>query len=135
MTAKSFILAVHLFARSIFRWPRNGHDVLPDKSNTEPKMNARKLAVDHWRYVEGVLLRHSVPTDEVLLIGEAYRAGFLRGWALAWYLRLFVLDCSMAAEWEWLRFSSSRSLACCAAGEHFREAFLHGWKHWVEVSA
>ena len=58
MTAKSFILAAQLFARSIFWWPREGQDVLPEKSNIGPKMNARKLAVDHWRYVEGVLLRH-----------------------------------------------------------------------------
>ena len=63
MTAKSFILAAQLFARSIFWWPREGQGVLPEKSNTGPKMDARKLAVDHWRYIEGVLLRHGVPAD------------------------------------------------------------------------
>ena len=133
MTAKSFILAAQLFARSIFWWPRDSQDVLTEKSKIDPKMECRQLAVDHWRYVEGVLLRHGVPADEVSQIGEAYLTGFLRGWVLAWYSRLFGVDAGTAAEWEWWRFSSSRSWECCAAGEHFREAFVHGWKHRVEV--
>lgn len=89
MTAKSFILAAQLCARSIFWWPREGQGALPEKSNTGQNWDADKLAVDHWHYVEGVLLRHGVPFDEVSLIGEAYMGGFLRGWALAWYSRMF----------------------------------------------
>ena len=132
MTAKSFILAVYLFARSIFWWRRDAQDVSTEKSKIERKMEAVRLAADHWRYVEGVLSRHGVPAREVVLIGDAYRAGFLRGWSLAWYSRFFGIDCSTAAGWEWRRFTSSRSWECRAAAWHFRDAFLHGWKHRME---
>lgn len=135
MTAKSFIFTTYLCARSIFRWPRRGQDALPEKSNTGQILDAGKLAVDHWRYVEGVLLRHGVPAADVSWIGEAYLSGFLRGWALAWYSRLFGVSVDAAAEWEWLRWAAARSgypVGCC---DHFREAFLLGWKHRCEVGA
>ena len=132
MTVKSFILAAYIFASSIFRCRRGVSVVSMEKSKIDRKMEAVRLAADHWRYVEGVLLRHGVPIKEVVLIGDAYRAGFLRGWSLAWYSRFFGIDCSSAVEWEWRRFASSRSWECRAAAWHFRDAFLHGWKHRME---
>jgi len=133
MTAKLFILAAQLFVSSIFWWPREGQDVLTEKSKIDPKMEGRRLAADHWRYVEGVLLRHGVMADEVSRIGDAWLAGFMRGWALAWYSRLFGVDARTAAEWEWWRWASSRAGYTAGCAEHFREAFIHGWKHRMEV--
>lgn len=98
-------------------------------------MEGRQLAADHWRYVEGVLLRHGVMADEVSRIGEAYLAGFMRGWSLAWYSRLFSVDAGAAAEWEWWRWESSRAGYPVECEAHFHEAFVHGWKHRVEAGA
>jgi hypothetical protein len=110
-------------------------DVLTEKSKTDPKMECRQLAVDHWRYVEGVLLRHGVIAVDVPQIGEAWLAGFMRGWSLAWYSRLFGVDAGTAAEWEWWRWASSRAGYTAECEAHFGEAFVHGWKHRIEVGA
>lgn len=135
MNARSCILAVYSFVCSIFRRLCIVRDVLLKKSKIDPKMGAIQLAANHWGYVEGLLLRHGVPDDEVWRIGEAYRCGFLRGWELArWYCRLFGMDCASAADLEWFRWASARDGYPRECRDHFCEAFAHGWKHRCEVA-
>lgn len=132
MSTKGVVKAALISTRSIFWWPREGQDVLPEKSNTAAKMDAEKLAAYHWRYVEGVLLRHGVPGGEVEAIGEAYRAGFVRGWHAA----VFCRDKDVAATkswWFWWGWQKNFKITFTVM-EHFREAFIHGWKHRMEVA-
>lgn len=39
-----------------------------------------KLADDHWRYVESVLVTHDVPKSVVSLLGFHYRTAFIHGY-------------------------------------------------------
>ena len=104
-------------------------------------MDAGRLAVDHWRYVESVLQLHGEKVAVVDLCGAAYLAGFLRGWQGQPIFSRFGVDPGRAAVIEWARWRMGRDwspvsvqiLSICAA--HYQAAFAHGWKHRAEVVA
>ena len=41
---------------------------------------ARDLALEHWSYVRGILITHSIGDEEIGRIGHHYVAAFIHGW-------------------------------------------------------